>query len=103
VNTNLMMVDGDGQGQSNDAAQGLPSGVETVNAPAGSDASAILALAVPIQSTAADASPVDLEFQLPPGILAAGGAGSSGSGNSSTAPSYLPLILAAAALWLVMR
>jgi hypothetical protein len=56
----------DGQGITV-GTQGVPFAVEAVNAPAGTDAAAILAFTDPTEAVAST-TPIDLEYQLPPSI-----------------------------------
>jgi hypothetical protein len=70
----------DGQGQIA-GGQGIPFSVQTVNAPAGSDASAVLALALPGQAAIVSTAPIDLGAQLPPDVIVADSSVGSSTSN----------------------
>jgi len=85
----------DGQGISV-GSQGVPFAVETVNAPAGSDAAAVLAFTDPTEAVYST-SPIDLEFQLPPSVRTACSRSRGGTSNVAL------LALGALGLLLLLR
>jgi hypothetical protein len=81
----------DGQGISV-GSQGVPFAVEAVNAPAGSDAAAVLAFTDPTEAVYST-SPIDLEFQLPPSVRTACSSSRGGTNLGWLALGALGLVL----------